>query len=59
MKKMKALRIISKLLFFAVLFFDIAVFGSLVYLNQNLGEDFKIKKGETLNIDSPLPVTAL
>lgn len=56
---MKTLRTISKLLFFAVLFFDIAVFGSLVYLNQNLGEDFKIKKGETLNIDSPLPVTAL
>ena len=56
---MKTVRIISKLLFFAVLFFDIAVFGTLVYLNQNLGEDFKIQKGETLSINSPLPVTAL
>lgn len=56
---MKTVRIISKLLFFAVLFFDIAVFGTVVYLNQNLSEDFKIKKGETLSINSPLPVTAL
>ena len=56
---MKTVRIISKLLFFAVLFFDIAVFGTVVYLNKNLGEDFKIKKGETLSINSPLPVTAL
>ena len=56
---MKTVRIISKLLFFAVLFFDIAVFGTMIYLNQNLGEDFKIQKGETLSINSPLPVTAL
>lgn len=56
---MKTVRIISKLLFFAVLFFDIAVFGGVIYLNQNLGEDFKIKKGENLSINSPLPVTAL
>lgn len=56
---MKTVRIISKLLFFAVLFFDIAVFGIVVYLNRNLGDDFKIKKGETLSINSPLPVTAL
>ena len=56
---MKTFRIISKLLFFAVLFFDIAVFGGVIYLNQNLGEDFKIKKGENLSINSPLPVTAL
>lgn len=56
---MKTVRIISKLLFFAVLFFDIAVFGTVVYLNRNLSEDFKIKKGETLSINSPLPVTAL
>ena len=56
---MKTVRIISKLLFFAVLFFDIAVFGTVIYLNQNLGEDFKIKKGENLSINSPLPVTAL
>ncbi len=56
---MKTLRILSKLLFFTVLIFDIAVFGAMIYLNQNLGEDFKIKKGETLNLNSPLPVTAL
>lgn len=41
------------------MFFDIAIFGTVVYLNKNLGEDFKIKKGETLSINSPLPVTAL
>lgn len=56
---MKIARLISKAVFFIALALDIAVFGSLIYLNQNISEDFKIKKGDTLSIDSPLPVTAV
>ena len=57
--KMKILRIIFKTIFFMALFIDIAVFGSLIYLNQNISEDYKIKKGETLTINTPVPVTAV
>ncbi len=56
---MKVARIIAKTLFFAILIFDIAVFGALFYLDELLGENFKIKKGDTLNINSPVPVTAV
>ena len=55
---MKASKLICKLLFFAVLIFDIAVFSAMIYLNNSIGNEFKIKKGENLNISSPLPVTA-
>lgn len=56
---MKIARILAKSLFFILLIFDIAVFGALFYLNDYLGEDFKIKKGDTLNLNTPLPVTAV
>lgn len=56
---MKQLRILSKILFFVLLILDIAVFGAVFYLTDYIGEDFKIKKGENLNINSPLPVTAV
>ncbi len=56
---MKTIRILSKILFFVLLIFDIVVFGAVFYLTDYIGEDFKIKKGETLNINSPLPVTAV
>lgn len=56
---MKTARTLSKILFFVLLIFDIAIFGALFYLSNCVGEDFKIKKGDTLNINSPLPVTAV
>ncbi len=56
---MKTARILAKSLFFILLIFDIAVFGALFYLSDCLGEDFKIKKGDTLNLNAPLPVTAV
>ncbi len=56
---MKIARFFAKVLFFAALIFDIAVFGALFYLNDCVGEDFKIKKGDTLNLNTPLPVTAV
>ena len=56
---MKIARFISKIIFFVLLSIDISIFGSLIYLNQNLSQDFKINKGDTLNINTPLPVTAV
>ncbi len=56
---MKIARGIIKTLFFILLGINTAIFGSLIYLNHNLGEEFKIKKGGTLDIESPLPVTAV
>jgi len=56
---MKVARIITKTLFlllFAVIF---AVFGSIIYLEKNVSNEFKIKKGDTLNINTPIPVTAV
>jgi len=46
-------------LFFIFLALDIAVFTSVIYLDYNIGEAFKIKKGDVLNIESPIPVTAV
>ncbi len=56
---MKIARILAKILFFILLIFDIAVFGAPFYLDDYLGEDFKIKKGDTLSLNTPLPVTAV
>lgn len=56
---MKIARFIVKTVFFITLLLDLAVFGSLIYLNGSIDESFKIKKGDTLSINSPLPVTAV
>lgn len=56
---MKIGRIIAKSLFFICLLLDIAVFSALFYLSDCVGENFKIKKGDTLKLNSPLPVTAV
>ena len=55
---MKIARIFIKTLFYIGLTLIIALFGSIYYLEKNISDDFKIKKGDTLNINSPLPVTA-
>ncbi len=56
---MKILRIISKTIFFLCLTCSIALFGGLFYLNESLSGAYKIKRGSTLDISSPLPVTAV
>ncbi|MGI6279313.1 MAG: SpoIVB peptidase [Acutalibacteraceae bacterium] len=56
---MKVARTLAKTLFFICLILDIAVFTSLIYLNYNIGREFKIKKGDTFNIGTRLPVTAI
>ena len=54
---MKVARFFVKSLFFISLIMIFAVFGSIIYLENNVSKEFKIKKGDTLNINSPIPVT--
>ena len=56
---MKFARILTKTLFLIFTLFSITVFSTVVYININLSQDFKIKKGETLSISSVIPVTAV
>ena len=56
---MKVAKILTKTVFFILLVFNIAVFGSVIYLDNNIADDFKIKKGATLELNSKLPVTAI
>jgi len=57
-KTLKFARITIKALFYVGLVLLIAVFGGIYYLERNISDEFKIKKGDTLNLNSPLPVTA-
>ncbi len=56
---MKFARILTKTLFLIFTLFCMTVFSAVIYLNINLSDDFKIKKGETLKISSFVPVTAV
>ena len=56
---MKIARTITKALFLITLLTFIALFSSIIYMEKNISNEFKIKKGDTLNINSPLPVTAI
>jgi len=56
---MKVVRFFIKSIFILLLIFSILVFSSIIYLNQNIGESFKVKKGEILNFNTKLPVSAV
>ncbi len=56
---MKVCRVISKTLFFVCLLFAVFTFAALSYLNTNLSSKYKLSKGQKLNIDTALPVTAV
>ncbi len=56
---MKFVRFITKTFFFILTFICIFIFSTVIYLNNNLSSDFKIKRGESLNISSFVPVTAI
>lgn len=55
---MKIFKGILKVIFFICLIFTIAIFGSLYYLESNISKDFRIKKGDSLSIDTNIPITA-
>ena len=54
---LKAIRIITKTLFFTALIMSVLIFSFVVYLDYNLEKDFKIKKGTDLNIETLVPIT--
>ncbi len=56
---MKFARSLIKIFFFVLVIFCILIFSAVIYLNGSINNNFKIKKGESLNITSPLPVTAV
>ncbi len=55
---LKFARFLIKTLFFVFLCFNILIFGTVIYLDYNVDNEFKIKSGETLNINSAVPITA-
>ncbi len=56
---LKFARILTRTFFFILTAFSVFIFSSVVYLNSNLSSNFKIKRGETLDISSFVPVTAV
>ena len=55
---MKFMRVFSKTVFFVFLGLDIFLFSSILYLGNSVSEKYKVKKGDVLSFDSPIPITA-
>lgn len=55
---MKFFRVLSKSVFYIFLILDISVFGAIIYLDNNLSDEYKIKKGDMLSFDTVVPITA-
>lgn len=56
---MKFARIFTKTIFVLLTVFCITVFAAVIYIDNSLSDEFKIKKGDTLEISSIVPVTAV
>ncbi len=56
---MKLVRFFIKSFFYIALMLSIAIFAVAVYLNNSLSQEYKIKKGDVLSIDTFVPVTAV
>ena len=56
---MKFFRILSQTLFYVFLVFSVFTFAMILYLNETISEQYKIKKGDTLSINTFVPVTAV
>ena len=56
---MKTARILIKSIFFIFLLSFSVIFCGIAYLENNISDEFKIKKGDVLNIDSIIPITTL
>ena len=55
---MKAIRVMTKTLFFVFLVCFILLFSLMFYLRQNLSDNYKIPRGKELEINAIVPVTA-
>lgn len=56
---LKVLRILTKMVFFIFLILTVGIFSLIIYLQENVSDGYKIKRGESLNIQSALPITAI
>lgn len=55
---MKILNKVIKAIFYALLISNILIFSAVIYLDNSIDSEFKIKSGEALNISSAVPITA-
>lgn len=55
---LKFARILIKSIFSVFLIFSILTFVCIIYLQTKIADDYKIKKGEELKIESPVPIIA-
>ncbi len=55
---LKLARIFIKSVFAVFLIFSIIIFSGIIYLQNTVSNEYKIKKGEGLNIDSKVPIVA-
>ena len=49
---------LTKALFFMALISSVMVFSGVIYLDNTLDNEFKVKSGESLSITAPIPITA-
>ncbi len=54
---MKCMKIATRVLFFAAAVLCLIIFGSLIYLEARLSDSYKIAEGESLEIDSSIPLS--
>lgn len=55
---LKLARIIIKSIFSVLLIFSVIIFSGVIYLSNIVSNEYKIKKGDELNIESPVPIVA-
>ncbi len=56
---MKFMRGLSKGLFYTAFFLDTIIFSLIIYLNVTVSEQYKIKRGDMLEFNSVIPITAV
>ncbi len=56
---MKLARFFVKTIFFIFLITSIFLYGTVIYLNKNISDEYKIKQGEELLTDISFPITAV
>ncbi len=55
---MKFINKFIKAIFFSLLISNILIFSAVIYLDNSVDNEFKIKNGQALNINSVIPITA-
>ncbi len=56
---MKIARFFIKSVFSILLVFTVLVFGTVIFAQSSIDMDYKVKKGDIFNVDTPIPVTAV